>query len=215
VGGGLTISAAFRAVKNTPGSVLTATKTANMGRKLVRDNSPRKLKNRNLEALKGMGVSEQLADTLLDNYSYDPEAETRLVTALEAMNNVVGREDVVARASLATSRNDAGEMRDWVELIAAYHERVTPASALVVISSAIFIVDKSNTIHGIFPTDYIVWTPDQAQRVRSASYKVRAGGYTMGPIYATGKVDPKVEKLLLESGWARVQQDAENILRSK
>ena len=151
----------------------------------------------------------------MDNYNYDPEAETRLVTALEGMDNVAGRENIVARASLADSRNAAEEMRDWVELLAAYHELVTPANKLVVISSAPFIVDKKNRAHGVFPTDYIVWTPDQQSVIKATTDQVKAAGYKLGPIYTTGRIDSKVAKLLKDNGWSRVQDRAEEILRTE
>ena len=72
VGGGLTITAAFKAVGGAAGTTLSVGKTADGMRALVRDNSPRKLEQINFDMLESMGVSETLAEALLENYSYDP-----------------------------------------------------------------------------------------------------------------------------------------------
>ena len=215
VGGGLTVGAAFRAVQNMPGQVLTVSRVANTGRELVRDKSPRELKNRNEESLKAMGVGPTLTEAMTNNYNFDPETETRLIVALESMEGVDGRPELITRATLAGSRARALEIRDWAELFATYHERVTPASKLVMINNAVFLIDAKGTAHGVFPTDYIVPTPDLAPVLSGISDSVKAAGYTLGPIYLTGAVHPEAEKLLLQNGWTRVQQHAEKILRDK
>ncbi|MEP5765303.1 MAG: hypothetical protein ABJ308_11955 [Halieaceae bacterium] len=213
-GGGLTVGAAFRAVKNTPGSVLTTTRIANTGRVMVRDNSPRKLKNLNEEKLLAMGVRQSLVDAQLDNYNYDPEAETRLVTSLASMEGVSGRADMISRSSLATSHRAADEMRDWVELLAAWHEQVKPAVAIVIVDAVPMLVDKNGSAHGIFPTDYVRMTDDTGVAIRNITAAVKAAGYAPGSIYVTGKIDPAVRKILTESGWTEVKDYAGKILRS-
>jgi hypothetical protein len=215
VGGGLTVGAAFRAVQNTPGQVLTLSRVANTGRELVRDNSPRELKNRNEESMRKMGAGDALVDAMLNNFHYDPGNETRLMVALESMEGVEGRVDVLAWASLAPSRTRAGAVRDWLELLATYSEKVTPAKKLVVISNAVFMVDAGNVAHGVFPTDYIVPTPDLQPVLATVTDAVKTAGYTPGPISMTGAVHPEAKKILLENGWKKVQQHAEKTLRAQ
>ena len=141
VGGSLTITKAFSTITGTAGRVVRITSGSNTARKLVRDNSLRELNNRNLKALKNMGVEEDLAETLLGGYNYDPEAMTRLVVALDSIDGVAGRSDVVARAATATTPHQATNMRDWLELIAAYHAVIAPVQRLLIISTAPFVVD--------------------------------------------------------------------------
>jgi hypothetical protein len=80
-GGGMTITASFSRITGAAGRVVRMTAGSNTARKLVRDKSPRDLKNHNLETLKKMGVNDDLAEALLEDYSYDPQAITRLVIA--------------------------------------------------------------------------------------------------------------------------------------
>lgn len=213
VGGGLTVGVAFRAVQNMPGQVLVVSRIANTGRELVRDKSPRELKNRNEESLAAMGVSEDLIESMLGNYSFDPENETRLVVALESMDGVEGREDLVALASLASSRFRAEQLRHWIELLASYHDAVSPAKKVVVIAHAPYLIDSKGVAHGIFPTDYIVPTPDLEPTLKGITDTVKGAGFTPGPILLTGAVHPEARKLLLANGWTSVTEHAETQLR--
>lgn len=213
VGGGLTVGAAFRAVQNMPGQVLVVSRIANTGRELVRDNSPRELKNRNEESLRGMGVGAALTDAMINNFNFDPETETRLIVSLESMKGVKGRPNLVTRATLATSRSRAEEIRDWAELMASYHEKVSPAVELVPVTDAVFMIDKQGGAHGVFPTDYIVPAPNLTATLAGITDDVKAAGYTPNTIYVTGAMDPAAQKALLELGWKQVEQHAEAILR--
>jgi hypothetical protein len=214
VGGGLTVGATFRAVQNTPGQVLTVSRVANTGRELVRDKSPRELTNRNEESLKAMGVGEALTEAMLNNFNFDPETETRLIVALEAMNGVQGRADLVARATLASSRARAREMRDWTELLAAYHEKVTPAKKVVVIANSVFLIDSRNVAHGVLPTDYIVPTPGLEAVLARVTDAVKAENYKLGSITVTGAIHPQAVKLLKSNGWGTVEAHAGKTLRA-
>jgi hypothetical protein len=212
VGGGLTVSAAFRAVQNTPGQVLRFSKTANSARELVRDKSPRELQNRNEEALLAMGINADLVEAMLNNFHYDPEAETRLVSALESMEGVAGRGEVVARSALAATSWQAELVRDWLELLAAYHERIQPAERLVILSTAPFLVDGDKVVHGVFPTDYFTWTPAVEQRVQALGAAIDDAGLNKGPMYTVGKIDDKMRQLVVSQGWTDVHQHAGRLL---
>jgi hypothetical protein len=214
-GGGMTITAAFNTITGKAGRVVRITAGSNTARKLVRDKSPRDLKNHNMETLGRMGVNNDLAETLVENYSYDPAALTRLVTALDSMHGVSGRSDIVARADTASTRHQASNMRDWLELIAAYHAIIKPAKKLIVVSTAPFIVDDQGVVHGVFPTDFISPESGFAVRIKATSEEIRAMGLKTGPLYATGKIDPKMVDVLRAAGWTEVHDHAEGILRTE
>ena len=212
VGGSLTITKAFSTITGTAGRVVGITSGSSTARKLVRDKSLRELNNRNLKALKGMGVGEDLAETLLEGYSYDPEAMTRLVVALDSMDGVAGRSDVVARAATATTPYQATNMRDWLELIAAYHAIIAPVQRLLIVSTAPFVVDDQGIVHGVFPTDYVTSEPGFTELINAVSQEIRVMGFKTGPFYATGTIDPGMADVLRSAGWAEVHDHAERIL---
>jgi len=212
VGGGLTVSVGFKAVGGTPGTLLSVTKTADGMRKLVRDRSPRQLQNINLDKLESMGVEEELAETLLDNYNYDPEAETRLVGALHSMDGVEHRELFVQRAVLANTPANARLMRDWAELFAAYHTEISPANGIAIIDTApLLILDNSVTM-ALLPADYAYLGPGAADRLRAAVKKIVSSGFTPGPFWVAGPIDSKAKETIEQMGWTEVRSRVETLL---
>ena len=215
VGGGLTITAAFSQIDSTAGRVVRITAGSNKARNLVRDKSPRELRNHNLDALHKMGVSEDLAETLVDNHNYDPEAETRIVVALQGLEGVAGRTDLVGRAALAATASQATNVRDWIELISAYHTIVAPGQRLIIASTIPFLVDSAGLVHGVFPTDYITTDPRVEAAINRMSKALAAMNLKPGPFYATGKINPKMTAVLRAAGWTGVHDRAEKILRTE
>jgi hypothetical protein len=213
VGGGLTVMAGFSQISSTAGQVVRITSGSNTARKLVRDKSPRELRNLNLEALQKMGVSEELAETLADNHNFDPETETRVVAALQGLEGVEGRVNLVGRIALIATPTQAAKARDWLELLAAYHAEITPAKKIVIASSAPFLVDAQGRAHAVFPTDYITTDPVIEAGVSRASQAIVGMGLKLGPFYATGKIDPKMVAELRAAGWSEVHDQAEKLLR--
>jgi hypothetical protein len=213
VGGGLTITAAFSQIGNTAGQVVRITAGSNKARMLVRDKSPRELRNHNIEALEGMGVSEDLAEAVLDNHNFDPEAITRIVVALLGLEGVDGRGDLVGRIALVATPSQATKARDWMELLASYHVTVAAGKSLIIVSTTPFLVDAKGTVHGVFPTDYITTEPAIETAIGTVSKAVAAKNLKLGPFYATGKIDSKMEGMLRNAGWTGVHDHAEKILR--
>jgi hypothetical protein len=201
VGGNFTVSIGFRAIGGSPGKVLSLSKTANGMRKLVRDKSPRELKNINAEKLKAMGVNESLSEALLGNENYDPETETRLIGALESMATTKARERFVKRAALVTSPADARMLRDWAELMAAYHDVVEPIVEIVVVDSAPQAVLSNAVAQTIYPADFVSVSPGFQSRLQSLADGLRGKGLTLGGVWVSGGAASGVEDMMLGIGW--------------
>ena len=212
VGGGLTVSLGFSEIGGAAGTVVRTSKTAESMRGLVRDNSPRKLQDINYDKLRGMGISDALAEAMLDNFNYDPENETRLVGALASMEGVAGRELFIQRAVLQDQPYNARLMREWAELFAAYHANIRPIKAIVVIETAPYLILEEGVVFGLFPADYVTLDPSFEARNASSIAAIRAQGLEPGEAWVTGKVDPRMEPVLSKIGWKRVSGDAEKLL---
>ncbi len=211
-GGGLTVSVGFAAIGGTAGTVLSTTKTANSMRKLVRDNSPRKLQNLNFDKLKAMGVEKSLAEAFLDNFNYDPETQTRLVGALESMKNVAGRDNFIKRAALVQNKVMARRMREWAELFDAYHNEVEKVKGMVIVQGAPLLQMRDDSIFVLVPTDYLTWTPNTEKRHQAFVSKLKAKGFKQGKVWLTGKVEPRMKEMLIALGWTSVTQGVESKL---
>jgi hypothetical protein len=195
------------------GTVLSATKMANGMRQLVRDHSLRELQNINADKLEAMGIKDELAEALLDNFNYDPEAETRLVGALDSMSGVAGRDVFVQRAVLADTRANARMIRDWAELFAAYHSEVAPVKRIVVVETAPLLVVDDSVALGLFPTDYVInaggFVVDRSREVIDG---LKALGLTPGSLWVTGPIDPSAESAMTGLGWTEVKANVESVL---
>ncbi len=212
VGGSFTASIGFRAIGGTPGTVTSVSKLADGMRKLVRDNSPRKLKNLNADKLAAMGVSESLVEALLSNQRYDPETETRFVGALESMQGVAGRERFVKRAALVTTREDALLMRDWAELFAAYHGDVQALREVLVVSSSPLAVRADGPVQALYPSDYIPSSQYIRARQRSLAEMLTARGYQLGGIWVTGSASDDAHEMVESTGWQELRTGVEATL---
>jgi hypothetical protein len=212
VGGGLTVSLGFSEIGGAAGTVVRTSKTAESMRGLVRDNSPRKLQNINYDKLRGMGISDALAEAMLDNFNYDPENETRLIGALASMEGVAGRELFIQRAALQDQPYNARLMREWAELFAAYHANIRPIKAIMVIETAPYLMLEEGVVFGLFPADYVTLDPTFEARNAASIAAIRALGLEPGEAWVTGKVDPRMKPVLFEIGWKQVSGDAEKLL---
>ena len=213
VGGGMTVTVAFSTLGGAGGAVVQYSGTAESMRALVRDNSPRKLQGINHDKLIGMGVKEDLAEALLNNFNYDPENATRLVGALASMEGVAGRELFIKVAVLQDQPYNARLMREWAELFAAYHANVQPVKAIVIAQTAPLLVLKDGQVMSIFPADYVAMDPTFEKRYRSLVKELRAQGLEPGEAWTTGKVDPALVPLLQDIGWKKVRGDANSLLK--
>lgn len=204
VGGGLTVTAGFMAIGGTAGTVVRASKTANTAKKLVRDNSPRKLQNINAEKLEEMGIEENLIEAFLNNHSYDPQDETRMVEALVSMKGVKGREELVKLAALQDNPTNARIAREYVELMAAYHSKISKATGIVVIKTAPFFTKADGSAVGVFPADYATPRPGLVEKIQGVSDEIKAKNLKLGEMWVYGKVDPGLQDKLLAMGWKKI-----------
>ena len=214
VGGGMTVSVFFKAFEGA-GTALSVTGTAESMRGLVRDNSPRELQNMNFDRLLAMGVEEQLAEVMLDNFNYDPENETRLIGALHSMQGVAGRELFIRRAALQDRPYNARLMREWAELFADYHVNVQKVKAIAISQTAPQLVLEGDKVIALVPIDYLTNAPGFQQRNAANIASLRAMGLTPDEAWVTGKIDPAVRQMLLDSGWNRLVEDAGSLLVAK
>lgn len=123
VGGGLTIKAAFGAIKDTPGKIVRGAGSSASMKKLVRDMSPEQLEDINTEKLEKMGVSKSLIKAFLNNKAFNPQEATLLVGALEEMTTVKDKDKFLAEATLARDESVARFTRLRAQLMAEYSKK--------------------------------------------------------------------------------------------
>lgn len=201
-GGGLTITAAFMAIQDTPGTVVRVTGTSAGMRKLVRDKSPAELAKINKKKLKAMGVADSLASAFLKNSFYNPQEETLLVGELESMKGVKGRDLFIRYASMADEESVALYMRLRAEMMAGYNDNVAPAVRIVDVNGSPYLQRRDGTIIGLFPLDHVAWTTALERKESAASASIDSlGGITGKELWIEGTVKREVKKVFERKGW--------------
>ena len=106
-------------------------------------------------------------------------------------------------------------MRDWAELMAAYHEQVKKIVEIVMVSSAPHAVVDGRVAQSIYPADFLTRTRGLRARQQAVVTELKRRGLTPGEIWVTGSADPEAEKLLLDLGWRRIESSVEDKLYGK
>lgn len=152
--GGLGISV-FKAV--VPATmVLTTTTTLS---DWVWDTTPGALKVQNEASLKAMGVSQEMIDKLFKQHFFTLTLQTRLVKALERLQKTAGRPGIMPVAVTVESFDQARFVVEAMEMLAQYHEKVSPLKALE--KKIPFAArTQAGTLVVAGPVDYLAWTKE-------------------------------------------------------
>ena len=132
------------------------TKTFN---RLVTEQAPDSLRKINDEALKTMGVSQDLRDKFLDHSFYSPRHQTITVNSLISMKNAKGRERFIQEAINAESEIDALTFQQIAELLAGFDRLETPIVEIVVHKRIPVGLGQNGTFMIGLPIDTGQWIP--------------------------------------------------------
>ena len=200
--GGLTVKVAFMAIPGAAGTAVGLSGTASDMKSLVRDKSPAELNSINEKRLRQMGVSDSLAKVFLKNPHYGPQEETLLVGDLASMSGVKDIAAFIRAASLANDESVALFMRVRAQLIALYSSKIKAIASFVEANRSPLVKAKDGTIVGIFPLDYVAWTPALAAKERAISEDIqKMPGVKGKEFWITGTVDPVAKAAFESRGW--------------
>ena len=209
VAGGIVPRAAMAAIDSTAITVARVTGTTKAMKELVRDNPPGKLDKINRKKLEAMGVSSDLAESFLDNHSYDPYDQTLLVGELEVMENVKGRENFIKVANGASHTSVARYYRAAAQMMEAYNTHVDKAEEIRNVRGILHLNKKDGTVIILAPVDYVFWTERLATRL--AEFVEGAKNPSKKEVWVAGRFDEHTRKQLEKTGW-KVVEDADDTL---
>ena len=213
--GGLTVKVAFMAIPGAAGTAVGLTGTAGDMKSLVRDKSPAELNGINEKKLRQIGVPEALAKVFLKNPNYGPQEETLLVGELSSMAGVKDVARFISAAALANEESVALFMRLRAQLIALYSSKVKTVASFVEANRVPLVRTKDGMIVGIFPLDYVAWTPGLAAKEKAISEDLQKMKGVQGKeLWFTGTVDPVAQKAFESKGW-RIQDRVQDRLFKK
>lgn len=210
--GGLTVKVAFAAIPGGVGAVISTSGSAEGMKALVRDNSPAELEKINAGKLKEMGIPEALTKVFLKNPNYDPQEKTALVGELATMSKAKDRSAFITTASLANQETVAIFMRLRAQLMALYNAKKGSVERFVEANGVPLLRTSQGTVVGIFPFDYVAWTPlfDMKEMAVSEAIK-KMPGVKGKELWIGGMVNPEARKALEDRGWVVVEKIEEKL----
>ncbi len=212
VAGGIVPRAAMAAIDSTVITAARVTGTTKAMKELVRDNPPGKLDKINRKKLDAMGVSPDLAEAFLDNYTYDPYEETILVGELESMNDIHGRDNFIKVANRANETSVARYYRTMSQMMEAYHHHVQKAESIRTIKNALFLEREDGVIVLLAPVDYVFWTKKLESFLNNFEAELQKTKKVKGKeVWVAGKFDESAAAPFENRGW-KIVEDAEDTL---
>ena len=200
--GGLPVKVAFHAVPGKVGTGLTVTSFSYGMSKLVADTSPADLKELNHGKLTEMGIGEDVIELFLDHPNISPTKKTVITGALEKLSPAEGRATFIKAATLVQDESAAFLLQRQAELMAGYHEKVTPVARLVQLGKSVFMQRADGTLVGVFPADYVTWRQRSEASVKLLDQGIaQLGNVPAKELWLTGSVTPLFEKEFASKGW--------------
>jgi hypothetical protein len=199
--GSLGVSVAMPYGSGTAVGLGTMSRTAGEVRQLLRDESPNGLRNLNERVLLAMGVDRSLVERFLQHSAFTPRHDTVIVACLEKLSGAKGRDAFIRFALQAGDEDSANFFQNMTEILAAYHQTVSPIQEIVV-AGVLFARAANGTVLIPFPLDYGVWTVRAERAVKNslAGYKAARPGPATFELWVTGTVSPLARQQLQAQG---------------
>ncbi len=193
--GGLGVTA-FKAV--VPLSMVVSTTT--MLSDWVWDMPPGDLKVQNERSLLAMGVAQEQVDRLLRQPHFSLTLQTRLVKALERMNQTAGRPGIMPLANTVTSFDQARFVVEAMEMLAEYNEKRAPLKNIE--KQAPFTAKTgAGALIVAGPVDLVSWT----ERLHHFATRTDLKGKPR-IILLRGQATPRAKQELTRLGWTVREQ---------
>jgi hypothetical protein len=188
---------------------LGATATAD---DLIWMKEPDELVTLNETRLKAMGVRPEDSRAFRLNGQYNLTRQVRIVTALDALHDVYGRPEFVARAAGALVDADAQFYTESALAAEMFNRTQAPLSGIVANLPGACVLAAGDRFACLFPLDYIAWTEGMAGHFDRITKRVAADfPKVTRELWLTGRVSPRTATELAARGWA-VREKSLNLL---
>lgn len=204
--GKMTVKAALLPVGGAAGAALSAVSAIDVTNNIVYEQNPLDLRKTNLGKLKGMGISEKDAGAFLANSTFSPWHQTRIVSSLEKLPGVRGR-DVFLRDATTMTENetDAVFYQQTAMLIAHANASGVLIDRIGLINGFPVCIGPDGGVIVALQWDYAMWSP-HSEKFASALQTMEVNGVKPPSLIVviTGAMSPRLRQELEARGF-RVQ----------
>ena len=200
--GGLGVTVVTAPIGGPVMKVVKATRAAETFNQILAESPPPQLRQINAKKLADMGITDDLAEKLLDHRSFTPRHATVVVGALAELTGARGRDAFLALTLTAADEVEATFYQDTAMTLRGYNEKVAPIREIAVLETVVLATDGKGSVVIPFPLDHGFWT-SRANEVLgrvavAARQKAAAGGDV--EIWVTGQVSPLARRQLRQIG---------------
>lgn len=204
--GKMTVKAATLPVGGAAGSAISAVSAIDSTNAVVANSSPLDLRKANLGKLKDMGISTKDAEAFLAHSHLSPMHQTRIVTALEKMSGVKGR-DILIRDATAMCENeaDATFYEQTARLIGHAHAHGLTVDHIVLLNGFPVCIAPDGGVMVALQWDYAMWSPRSESFAKGLeNVKINGVKAPSVTVVLTGAMSPTLRQQLEKRGF-RVQ----------
>lgn len=212
-GGNMTLTAALAPVGGGAGTAITTVNVSDTALNAIRDTSPNDLRRAHSETLARIGIPEQLITAFLNHPSYSPTRQAELVTALQHLDGVAGRDGFLDAATTADDEADAFFYQRSAHLMAQIHSG-TPLATIYTSQDLPVCHARDGTVIVPLEWDYACWTQNASvflEHLRSANY--RGAPVTGHRLVITGVASPRLREELAKRQVALIEKALPSPLR--
>ena len=210
--GNMAPSVAFAAVGGGIAGTFKTTSYTQKLNNLIAELPPPELRKRNEASLKAMGLSVNLIKRFLDHKSYSPRHETVIVESLAVMKGAKGRDKWITALLNASSELDALFFQQATEMMAGYHQSVSPVVEVTVRGAIPIVHAQDRSVGVMLPIDYGRWT-----RISASTVDDIAGIYGKRPdtarvvVWVTGTLSARLKSELGRRGFVVTEEEDQKI----
>jgi hypothetical protein len=168
---------------------------------LVWKTDPWELRRMNRKALLGAGLSEETARAFEDNPALSLTMQTGLVSTLQALVGVAGREHLIERAIDVETRGDGQALVHSAALLLRFHSAQEPLAAILAGTRLPVARTQSGALVAFLPTDALFWTAEIADAANGFAATYAAEKATERQIWVVGEASPRFKDGAARLGW--------------
>jgi len=166
----------------------------------------------NSDALKNMGVSDDMSDLFLRNQNFTNTERTAIVMALNGMPNTQNRQNFIKFAVLTDNGDVAAFRRRQIEMYAAYDAKQSHIQEFRFLGQFAAALLEDGSLLMMAPLDHLLWTQEIANYVASVNQHVAAQATPPRKIlWFSGTASSLALKNLSAAGWQVQQKVADRL----
>jgi hypothetical protein len=146
--------------------------------------------------LQELKVSPTQRSLFLHNPAIPLSLQVAVVENLDRLANVKGREDVIGQMGSVATESQARFLATSVRMLAEYHEKKKPITAMAV-PGPIIARDRDGTLILPAPVDYVSWTERVASFAKSPGFRTAS----QRTLWLAGQMSPRAKKEFVANGW--------------